>query len=91
VRELRSIGRVDLLEGREELSFLVSGELRYRDRTLRVDGHDLPLPEVRILRLEGRDRLDLGFGKDRRLRLRFEEDSPLKWQQFLARQLNLDI
>ena len=88
--ELRSIGRVDLLEGEEELNFLASGELCYRDRTLRVDGHDLPLPVVRILRLEGRDRLDLGYGNDRRLRLRFEEDSPLKWQQFLAQQLNLD-
>lgn len=90
-QELRSIGRVDLLEGGEELNLLVSGELCYRDQTLRIDDRDFPLPEVRILRLEGRDRLDLGFGKDRRLRLRFEEDSPLKWQRFLARQLDLDV
>ena len=91
IDELRSIGRVDLLEGGEELNLLVSGELHYRKRTLRIDGHDFPLPEVRILRLEGRDRLDLGYGKDRRLRLRFEEDSPLKWQRFLARQLKVDV
>jgi 1-acyl-sn-glycerol-3-phosphate acyltransferase len=91
VRELRSIGGVDLLKGGEKLNLLASGELYCRDRTLRIDGRDFPLPEVRILRLEGRDRLDLGFGKDRRLRLRFEEDSPLKWQQFLARQLTLDV
>ena len=91
VRELRSIGRVDLLEGSEKLDFVTSGELHYQDRTLRIGGRDFSLPEVRTLRLEGRDRLDLGLGEGHRLRLRFEEDSPLKWQRFLARQLDLKI
>ncbi len=84
---LSSIGSVDLLVGGEELSRVASGEVVYRDGALHVGGRSFPLSEARIIRLEGKDRLDIGFARDRRLRLVFDRDSPLKWEHFLRAKL----
>ncbi|HDL86602.1 MAG TPA: hypothetical protein ENH11_09835 [Candidatus Acetothermia bacterium] len=80
---LASIGSVDLLVGGKELSRIASGEVVYRDGELHVGGSAFSVSEAHIIRLEGKNRLDLGFAKDYRLRLVFHSDSPLKWEQFL--------
>jgi len=59
----------------------------YRSGEIRLDGTAFPLADARILRMEGKDRLDIGFSGGRRLRLRFHRDSPLKWALFLERKL----
>ncbi len=82
---LSSIGKVDLLVGGQDLSFVASGEVVYRDGALHMGERSFPLSEARIIRLEGKNRLDIGFAQDRRLRLVFDRDSPLKWERFLRR------
>ncbi|HHR84839.1 MAG TPA: hypothetical protein ENL23_00655 [Candidatus Acetothermia bacterium] len=84
---LSSIGSVDLLVGGEELSRVASGEVVYRDGALHVGERSFPLSEARIIRLEGKDRLDIGFAQDSRLRMVFHRDSPLKWEHFLHAKL----
>ena len=86
---LASIGPVDLLVGGEELSRVASGEVVYRDGALHVGEKSFSLSEARIIRLEGKNRLDLGLAQDRRLRLVFHRDSPLKWEQFLRLKLGI--
>jgi len=81
---LVSIGRVVLLEGTDRLRRIASGQASYEAGTLHVGGVPIPLQGVRSLTTEGNTRLDIGLGKGRRLRLRFAEDSPLKWQRFLG-------
>jgi len=87
---LSSIGTVDLLVGGKELSPVVSGEVIYHDIALHVGERSFPLCEARIIRLEGKNRLDIGFAKDRRLRLVFHRDSPLKWEKFLRAKLEIE-
>lgn len=87
---LSSIGKVDLLVGGRELSRIVSGSVIYRDRALHVGEQSFPLCEARIIRLEGKNRLDIGFAQDRRLRLVFHRDSPLKWEKFLRARFGLE-
>ena len=87
---LSSIGSVDLLVGGEELTRVASGEVVYRDGALHVGERSFPLSEARIIRLEGKDRLDIGFAQDRRLRLVLHRDSPLKWERFLRDKLNIE-
>ena len=86
---LASIGPVDLLVGGEELSRVASGEVVYRDGALHVGEKSFSLSEARIIRLEGKNRLDLGLAQDRRLRLVFHRDSPLKWERFLRVKLGI--
>jgi len=85
---LASIGRVTLLEGKDRLRKIASGQARYEAGTLHVGGTSVPLEGVRSLTTEGNTRLDIGLGRGRRLRLRFASDSPLKWQEFLAKELS---
>jgi len=80
---LASIGTVDLLAGGDGLSQIASGEVTYENGALHVEGNKFPLSGARILRVEGRDRLDIGFIEGRRVRLKFQRDSPLKWERFL--------
>jgi 1-acyl-sn-glycerol-3-phosphate acyltransferase len=88
---LSSIGKVDLLIGGEELSPVASGEVVYRDGSLHVGGMSFSISEARIIRLEGKDRLDIGFEQGRRLRLVLHRDSPLKWEQFLHVKLGIEF
>ncbi|MEA3239829.1 MAG: 1-acyl-sn-glycerol-3-phosphate acyltransferase [Candidatus Bipolaricaulota bacterium] len=87
---LASIGPVDLLVGGEEVSHVASGEVVYRDGALHVGERSFSISEARIIRLEGKNRLDLGFAQDRRLRIVFHRDSPLKWERFLRAKLGLE-
>jgi len=88
---LVSIGPVDLLTGGEELSRVASGEVVYRDGALHVGKRSFSLSGARIIRLEGKNRLDIGFAQDRRLRLVFHRDSPLKWERFLRLKLRIEL
>ena len=88
---LASIGSVDLLVGGEDLSRVASGEVAYCDGALHVGERSFSLSEARIIRLEGKNRLDLGFAQDRRLRLVFHRDSPLKWERFLHAKLGIEM
>lgn len=58
---------------------------------LHVGKKSFSLSEARIIRLEGKNRLDVGFAKDRRLRLIFHRDSPLKWERFLRWKLAIKL
>ena len=87
--ELTSIGRVDVLAGGKDLVSVVSGVVTYRSRALWVGNREFPLEEARILRLDGKNKLDIGFPGGERLRLRFHRDSPLKWQKFLGIKLGI--
>jgi len=87
---LTSIGEVELLVGKEDLKPVATGILTYRDRTLHLDDRAFPLAEARIIRLEGRKRLDIGFPNNERIRLYFRQDSPLKWASFLRLRLGID-
>ncbi len=86
---LTSIGPVDILVGGKDLTPVVSGAMAYRDRSLWVGDHEFALEEARILRLEGKNKLDIGFNGDHRVRLNFHRDSPLKWQKFLEIKLGI--
>jgi len=88
---LSSIGKVDLLIGGEELSPVAYGEVVYRDGSLHVGGRSFSISEARIIRLEGKDRLDIGFEQGRRLRLVLHRDSPLKWERFLLWKLGIKL
>jgi 1-acyl-sn-glycerol-3-phosphate acyltransferase len=83
---LASIGRVTLLEGKDRLQPISLGQAGYKAQMLHVGKMSVPLKGVRSLTIEGNNRLDIGLGKGRRLRLRFEGDSPLKWQRFLGKE-----
>ena len=87
---LSSIGPIDLLVGGENLTHVASGEVAYRDGALHVDGREFPLTDARIIRLEGKDRLDIGLAQDRRLRMVFHRDSTLKWERFLRLKLEIE-
>jgi len=87
---LTSHGHVELLQGGEVLQRIASGEARYEDETLYVGETSLVLENIRSLTIEGNNRLDIGLGKGRRLRLRFRSDSPLKWQRFLQMKLGIN-
>lgn len=84
---LNSIGEVDVFTGNGALEPVGTGTVMYRAGEIRLDGTAFPLADARILRMEGKDRLDIGFSGGRRLRLRFHRDSPLKWALFLERKL----
>ncbi len=84
---LISIGKVDLLKGRDQLRLIASGKLSYRRGNLSIEGHPIPLHNLRSLTIEGKNRLDIGFRDGERIRLSFRKDSPLKWQRFLADRL----
>ncbi len=86
---LTSIGEVDVLSGGRDLTLVATGVITYRNKSIQVGGHAFPLARARILRLEGKDRLDIGFPGGERLRLRFHRDSPLKWAQFLRIKLGI--
>jgi len=83
---LTSIGRVEFFEGRDRLRHVAAGPACYEGKTLHVGQTAFPLTGVRSLTTEGKNRLDIGLGSGRRLRLRFAVDSPLKWQRFLAKE-----
>ena len=83
---LASIGRVTLLEGKDRLQPIALGQAGYKAQMLHVGKMSVPLRGVRSLTIEGNNRLDIGMGKGRRLRLRFAVDSPLKWQRFLGKE-----
>ncbi len=87
---LTSIGDVELLVGREELWPVATGIITYRDGALHLGNRAFPLDEARIIRLEGRKRLDIGFPNSERIRLCFQQDSPLKWARFLRLRLGID-
>ena len=89
VDSLEATGSVDLLVGSERLSRLASGRLLYRDGRLHVGKEAFALSGARIIRVEGRDRLDIGLPQGRRLRLVFTQDSPLKWEKFLLLKLKI--
>jgi 1-acyl-sn-glycerol-3-phosphate acyltransferase len=84
---LLSIGKVELLEGRDRLRLITSGTLSYRKGNLSIEDHPIPLHNLRSLTIEGKNRLDIGFRNGERMRLSFRKDSPLKWQRFLADRL----
>jgi len=86
---LTSIGEVDLFSGGAELHRVAAGKAVCNGETIRVGDRSISLSGARILRLEGRDRLDIGFKGEHRLRLRFHRDSPLKWARFLREKLTL--
>jgi len=88
-QSLASISRVTLLEGKDRLRPIASGQARYEGRELHVGSQTFPIQGIRSLTTEGNTRLDLGFGDGRRLRLCFLCDSPLKWQHFLGWQLGI--
>jgi len=88
---LSSVGKVDLFIGGEELSPVASGEVVYRDGSLHVGGRSFSISEARIIRLEGKDRLDIGFEQGHRLRLVLHRDSPLKWERFLHVKLGIEF
>ena len=83
---LASIGRVTLLEGKDRLQPIAFGQAGYQAQMLHVGKMSVPLKGVRSLTTEGKNRLDIGLGSGRRLRLRFVSDSPLKWQRFLGKE-----
>ena len=87
--QLTSIGPVDILIGGKDLTPVTSGTMTYRDRALRIGDQEFPLEEARILRLEGKSKLDIGFKGDHRVRLNFHRDSALKWEQFLRLRLGI--
>jgi len=89
-KTLSAYGKVDLLQGEQELRLIASGELQYQAGVLHVGSISFPVGNARSLTIEGRDRLDIGLGQGRRVRLRFRSDSPLKWQQFLQLELRRD-
>ncbi|RLE36744.1 hypothetical protein DRJ12_04125 [Candidatus Acetothermia bacterium] len=89
VDSLEAIGSVDLLAGSERLSRLASGRLIYRDGRLHIGKEAFDLSGARIIKVEGRDRLDIGLPQEKRLRLVFTQDSPLKWEQFLLLKLKI--
>jgi ribosomal protein S27AE len=91
LERLSSLGDVDVLTGGQQLSRVDSGQLTYKEGELHVSGKALPLADARIIRVEGKDRLDIGFPKDRRLRVIFHRDSPLKWQRYLRFKLDIDM
>lgn len=72
------------------LQRIASGEARYQEERLHVGEFSLVLENIRSLTIEGNNRLDIGLGKGRRLRLRFRSDSPLKWQRFLQMKLGIN-
>jgi len=80
---LSSLGQVDLLKGRDRLRLIASGTLSYRKGNLSIEDHPIPLHNLRLLTIEGKNRLDIGFHDGERIRLHFRKDSPLKWQRFL--------
>lgn len=86
---LTSIGEVDVLSGDKDLTLVASGVITYCNGSIQVGGRAFSLVGARILRLEGKDRLDIGFPGGVRLRLRFHRDSPLKWAQFLRIKLKI--
>lgn len=87
---LTSIGEVELLVGKEDLKPVAAGILTCRGQTLHLGDRAFPLAEARIIRLEGRKRLDIGFPNNERIRLRFRQDSPLKWARFLRLRLGIN-
>jgi 1-acyl-sn-glycerol-3-phosphate acyltransferase len=87
---MSSVGQVRVLAGEERLAAKASGQLTYQDQELHVSGNIFSLSGARILRVEGKDRLDVGFPRNRRLRLIFHRDSPVKWQRFLQFKLGVD-
>ena len=87
---LTSRGHVELLQGEKVLQCIASGEARYQDETLYVGETSFLLENIRSLTIEGNNRLDIGLGKGRRLRLYFKSDSPLKWQRFLRMRLGIN-
>lgn len=89
-KSLSSYGTVDLLEGEQELRLIASGKLRYQAGVLHVGSIAFSVGNARSLTIEGRNRLDIGLGQGRRVRLRFQSDSCLKWQQFLRLELQRD-
>ncbi len=89
-KSLSSYGEVDLLEGEQDLRLIASGKLQYQAGVLRVGSISFPVANARSLTIEGRNRLDIGLGQRRRVRLRFRSDSCLKWQQFLRLELRRD-
>ncbi len=88
--ELVSTGPVEVYTGRDRLTRLAIGAAIYRQCAIHVGKHTFPLATARILRLEGKDRLDIGFPSGERLRLRFHQDSPLKWACFLRLRLGIE-
>ncbi|GAI31141.1 unnamed protein product, partial [marine sediment metagenome] len=66
------------------------GEARYEEEKLHVGETSLVLENIRSLTIEGNNRLDIGLEKGRQLRLRFKNDSPLKWQRFLQMKLGIN-
>ncbi len=88
--ELVSIGSVEVYSGKDKLTRLAIGEAVYRQFAIHVGKRAFPLATARIIRLEGKDRLDIGFINGERLRLRFLRDSPLKWACFLRLRLGTD-
>jgi len=89
-KTLSSDGRVNLLEGEQDLQLIASGKLQYQAGVLHVGSISFPVGNARSLTIEGRNRLDIGLGQGRRVRLRFRSDSSLKWQQFLQLELQRD-
>jgi len=89
-KSLSSYGTVDLLEGEQDLRLIASGELQYQAGVLHVGSISFPVGNARSLTIEGKNRLDIGLGQGRRVRLRFRSDSCLKWQQFLRLELRRD-
>ena len=88
---LLSIGKVDLLEGRDRLRLTTSGTLSYQKGSLSIEDHPIPFHNLRSLTIEGKNRLDIGFRNGERIRLRFRKDSPLKWQRFLQVRSRIDV
>jgi len=88
---LISIGKVDLLEGRDLLRLITSGTLSYRKENLSIEDRPIPLHNLRSLTIEGKNRLDIGFRDGERMRLCFRKDSPLKWQRFLQVRSRIDV
>jgi len=89
-KTLSSDGKVNLLEGEQDLQLIASGKLQYQAGVLHVGSVSFPVGDARSLTIEGRNRLDIGLGQGRRVRLRFRSDSSLKWQQFLQLELRRD-
>lgn len=87
---LSSVGKVLVQSGGEKLALKASGQVTYQDQKLRVSGTVFHLSNARAIRVEGKDRLDIGFPKNHRLRLIFHRDSPLKWQRYLRFKLGID-